>query len=167
MGFNLSEIKLTASQAAQSIGETVHVVRNWMKDFKSYIPFEKQENGYNLFTQESIDVLMKIKKMYREQNLSTKQIEAILAGADSPIARDEQAAAAVETMGAVQELLEQQRQFNQELLNRLDKQQQQFEKFVQRRDEQIMFVLKEMQESREQKRLMEKSESWWKRLFKG
>lgn len=162
----MSEIKLTVTQAAKNLGETTHILRNWLKDFRPYIPTEKADNGYNLFTQDGIDVLMRIKKMYREQNLTTKQIEAILAGADKPTVRDEQAAA-IETMDGVRELLEQQREFNAELLKRMDAQHEQFEKFVQRRDEQIMYVLRELQESREQKRLEARRQlPWWKRWFK-
>lgn len=162
----MSEIKLTVAQVAKELGETVHIVRNWLREFRSYIPAEKSDNGYNLFTQDAINVLSKIQKMHREQNLSTKQIEAILSGADRPTVSEE--AATVETMSAVRELLEEQRSFNAELLKRLDQQNQQFEKFVARRDEQIMFVLREMQEAREQRQLMAgEKKGWFKRLFKG
>lgn len=163
----MSDVKLTVAQAAQELGESVHIVRNWLKDFRSYIPSEKSGNGYNLFTQDAIDVLRRIQKMFREQNLSTKQIEAILSGADRPTIKTDEQAAAAESFGAVKELLDEQRLFNSELLKRLDDQHQQFEKFVQRRDEQIMFVLRELQETREQRQLENKQKSWWKRWFKG
>lgn len=163
----MSEIKLTVSQLAHEIGETDHTVRNWLKSFRHYIPSEKSSGGYNLFNQDAINVIWQIKKMYREQNLSTKQIEAILAGADRPAVRTEEAAAAIESFESVRDLLEEQRIFNAELLKRLDQQHEQFEKFVNRRDEQIMYVLRELQHAREQKQLSGKTIPWYKRLLKG
>lgn len=166
----MSEIKLTIKQVANNLGESVHVVRNWLKEFRAYIPCEKSEGGYNLFNQDAIDAITRIQKMFREQNLTGKQIEALLAGADRPVVRNEETAAAVETMEGVRELLEEQREFNQALLKGLDEQRKQFEIFVQKRDEQIMYVLRELQEAREQKKLMggqQQNDPWWKRWFKG
>lgn len=159
----MEEVKLTVSQVAQEIGEPVYTVRNWLKEFRPYIPVEKSPGGYNLFNQEAINVINRIKKMYREQNLSTRQIEAILSGADKPTVPDDP----VQTWADVRELLEEQRKFNVALLERLDQQRQQFEDFVRRRDEQLIMVLRELREGREQKRLPGRRQSWLKRWLKG
>lgn len=143
----MEEVKLTVAQAAQQIGETVHTVRNWLKDFRPYIPVDKTPSGYNLFTQDGINALNKIKKMFREQNLSTKQIEAILSGAEKPTVPTQ-----AEPIDVIREMLDEQKRFNAELLVRLDEQNQ-------RRDQQLMLVLAEI---REQKRLTARKKPWWK-----
>lgn len=157
------EVRLTVSQVAQEIGESVHTVRNWLRDFRPYIPCEKSAGGYNLFAQEGINAFLRIKKMYREQNLSTRQIEAILAGAELPSVKDE-VATSIESLDAIRELLEEQRQFYAALLQKLDEQRQQFEQFVQRRDELLMASLREL---REKKQLQGKRRPWWKLWSKG
>lgn len=159
-GFKVEEVKLTVSQVALQLGETVHIIRNWLKEFRDYIPSEKSPGGYNLFTQEGIDVLTRIQKMHREQNLSTRQIDAILAGADKPTVKND----ITETTETIKSFLEDQRKFNMAIIEKLEDQRQQFESFVQRRDEQIMFVLRELQQ---QKQLTGKKNPWWKAWKKG
>lgn len=144
----MSEIKLTVSQVAQEIEESVHTVRNWLSYFRVYIPFEKSPSGYNLFTQDAVNSLHRIKKMYREQNLSTKQIEAILSGAEKPTVPEK-----IESTDMIREILDEQKRFNAELLARLDEQ-------TQRRDQQLMLVLSELREQRKQ--LQSKKKPWWK-----
>lgn len=143
----MEEVKLTVSQVAQEIGESVHTVRNWLRDFRTYIPTEKTESNYNLFTQEGINSLNRIKKMYREQNLSTKQIEAILSGAEKPVVQNE-----IESISIIREILDEQKRFNEELVARIEEQNQ-------RRDQQLMIVLSGL---REQNRLKGKKKPWWK-----
>lgn len=162
----MSEIKLTVSQIASEIGESPHVIRNWVKDFKAYLPLEKSAGGYNLFNQDCIDVMMSIKKMHREQNLTVRQIEAILSGADKPIFKNDETAVTLETFEGVKELLEEQRNFNAALLQQLQRQQDSFESFVQKRDEQIMYILGELREERNDKR-NKKNKGWLKGLLKG
>lgn len=155
----MSEIKLTVSQAAGEIGETVHVLRNWMKEFKDFLPLEKSEGGYNLFTQDAIDVLQKIKRLHREENLSTRQIVAILSGAEKPKATEDEEKALV-TVETLRGLLEEQRTFNIAMLQRIEDQQKSFEDFVQRRDAQVLLMLNEMEERKKRRR------PWYRRMFR-
>lgn len=146
----MREIRLTVAQAAKEIGESVHVVRNWLGDFRPYIPVEKSDAGYNLFTQESINVLKKIQHMARVQKLKTRQIEAILAGAEMPVADEEAGSSLAEEIKEIKELLTKQQEFNAALVTRLDEQQKTLETAIKRRDEQVYFMMNEI---REQKKL--------------
>lgn len=155
----MGEIKLTVAQVAKQIGESVHVVRNWISDFRTYIPLEKSESGYNLFTQESINVITHIQKMAREQKLTTRQIEAILSGVEKPTIPDADIPPGLlEEMKEIKQMLSDQQAMNIEIMKRL-------EEHIKKRDENLMFVLSEL---REQKKLMAAAEQKpaWKRWFK-
>jgi hypothetical protein len=52
---NQGEILLTVKEVAVIIEETPNIVRNWMKELKSYIPLQKNESGYNVFNQEALE----------------------------------------------------------------------------------------------------------------
>jgi DNA-binding transcriptional MerR regulator len=128
----------TVSQAAQHIGESVHVVRNWLKDLREHIPAEKSPAGYNLFNQDGIKVLKDIKYMVRGQNLTTKQIEGILSAAGSAVEIEDIQESNVVTEDVLKELL--------------DKQRLEFENFIRKRDEQMSVLLLEIRELRDEKR---------------
>lgn len=160
----MGEIRLTVSQVADEIGEKAHTVRNWLRDYRQYIPLEKAPNGYNLFTQNSINVLREIQRMSREQNLTARQIERILAGESMPTAAAPEVAAATQTdIDDIKEALKQQQEFNKVLLSRLEEQQQYIEKMIDQRDRQLMTFLKEV---REQQKLLTAGRSRWK-FWKG
>lgn len=144
----MEEVKLTVAQVAKEIGESTNIVRNWLRDFRDYIPLDKSPGGYNLFNQESMNVITNIQKMSREQNLTTRQIEAILSGAGRPTAREEPEKSLSPEIEEIKEMLREQRDFNRALLDRLDEQNRQFENFVKRRDEQVLLSLREIRESK-------------------
>lgn len=156
----MSDIKLTVKQAAHEIGESVHVLRNWLSDFRTHIPLEKSESGYNLFTQESINVIRQIQKMSREQKLTTRQIAAILSGAEKPITPDEKemTPAIREEIEELKQMIRAQQSMNIEVMQRI-------ESHIKKRDEQLMHVLAEL---REQRKMLQASSSrpWWKRWSK-
>ena len=52
---NQGEISLTVKEVATIIEETPNIIRNWMKELKSYIPLQKNESGYNVFNQEALE----------------------------------------------------------------------------------------------------------------
>lgn len=146
----MGEIKLTAAQIAVEIGETVYVVRNWIKDFKPYLKLEKSESGYNLFTQDSTNVMMRIKKMSREQNLSVKQIQAVLSGADKPSKNDKK------DIEIMQDFINRQTAFNQAVLEKMDEQSKMIEQVLKQRDEKLMLGLHEIRDRRK----------WWQKWLK-
>lgn len=154
----MNEVKLTVSQVAAQIGETVHIVRNWVSDFRSYIPLEKSEAGYNLFNQDAINVIKKIQTMSRDQKLTTRQISAILSGAEKPVVSDKNLPPAViNEINEIKGMLAEQMDLNRQMIMRLDE-------HIKKRDEQLMFVLREL---RDQKKLLEvKQEPGFRRLLR-
>lgn len=155
----MGEIKLTVAQVAKQIGESVHVIRNWISDYRAYIPLEKSESGYNLFTQESINVITQIQKMAREQKLTTRQIEAILSGVEKPTIPDKDIPPGLmDEMKEIKQMLADQQAMNIEIMKR-------FEEHIKKRDENLVFVLSELREQKKMITANEKKPSW-KRWFK-
>lgn len=81
MGENMDE-KLSLKEVSALLKESPNVIRNWLKDFRPYIPIEKADNGYNAFGSEAIAVFQRIKQLARSQGFSKRQIAAELAGID-------------------------------------------------------------------------------------
>lgn len=148
----MDEIKLTISQIANEIGESVHTCRNWFKDYRDYIPHVKDKNGYNLFTREGLEIFLKIKRMFRDQKLTARQIGAILAGAELPTAAAAESPK-VDDLAEIKKMLAQQQEFNHALIQRLDKQQQFIEHALQLRDQQLTETLRLMQDRKKRR--------WW------
>lgn len=144
----MDEIKLTVSQVAQMVGENIHTVRNWVRDFRDLIPLEKDDRGYNIFNEQAMQVMHRIKKMYREQKLTTKQIRAILTGASNP-AESVAASVEIDLVAEIKQMMQQQQDFNRELVERLD-----------RRDRQLTETLKAIQLQR-----LQNDRSWFRKLF--
>lgn len=153
----MTDLRLTVSQVAEEIKETVHTVRNWIRDFRPYLRLEKSSGGYNLFNQDALEQMQQIKKYYREQGLSTKQIQAILSGAEKPELPTEE-----NQLKKIIEHLERQEEFSKLLAATLHQQQKMLEESIKRRDEQLMIALQERRERKERKNV-----PIWKRLFIG
>lgn len=79
MGENLGKNLWKMNEVAMLIGESAHVVRDWHKKLRKYIPTEKGENGYNYFDEEALGVLRLIQRLIRDQNYSLRQVEHALA----------------------------------------------------------------------------------------
>lgn len=156
----MDEVKLTVSQVAATLGESVNVIRNWFRDFKAYIPHDKSGGGYNLFTQDSMRVFISIQKMTREQNLTTRQVEAILSGAAAPTIREDEpdGPSLREEIAELKQMMQLQTEFNAALIQKLDEQRAQLERIVDRRDSELLLTLREMRQNRQK--------PWWKRLLK-
>lgn len=71
-------MKFTVKQAAAKIGETVHVIRHWLRTYGEAIPHERTPSGYRLFDQAGLDALKRVQLMHREQKLTAKQVKVML-----------------------------------------------------------------------------------------
>lgn len=181
---------LTVKEVANILEETPHIVRNWMKDLRAYIPLKKDKNGYNTFDAEALERMKLIKQLHREQNYSIKQIEHYFAtggesykpvptkGVDELLAEElrkmrEEIQAAREEIQTLQEHSEKQEQFNQALIQRLDEQQQYMDHKLEIRDRLLVESLKESMENKqkesaaaiEQEKVQKQKKSFWQRLF--
>jgi DNA-binding transcriptional MerR regulator len=72
--------KLSLKEVSAALKESPNVIRNWIRDYKPYIPIEKADNGYNTFGEEAVAVLRRIKQLARVQHYSKRQIMVELAG---------------------------------------------------------------------------------------
>jgi DNA-binding transcriptional MerR regulator len=163
LGDNLPRVK----QVAAMLGETEDVIRNWLKELKAYIPVTKAGNGYQLFTDDAIDVLRMIQRMNRNQGYTIRQIEGQLAaGKQEPIT--EQPAAdpgtdVLKKLTEIEQMLQLQSEFNKELLTRLDNQQQYIEQSLKTRDQNLVESLREIRENRLAIAAAEEDKKpWWK-----
>lgn len=115
---------LSVKEAAEYINEGPGVVRNWLRELKTLIPVIIGENGYRYFDQKSLDILVKVKQMRNEKQMSLRQIEDELTRplpASIPIAT-EATEKILQDLQTIKEELELQKNFNQVLVQQLKKQ---------------------------------------------
>lgn len=120
---------LSVKEAAEYINEGPGVVRNWLRELKTLIPVIIGENGYRYFDQKSLDILVKVKQMRNEKQMSLRQIEDELTSpvpASIPIAT-EATEKILQDLQTIKEELELQKNFNQVLVQQLKKQQEHIE----------------------------------------
>lgn len=119
---------LSVKEAAEYINEGPGVVRNWLRELKTLIPVIIGENGYRYFDQKSLDILVKVKQMRNEKQMSLRQIEDELTSPlpSIPIAA-EAAEKILQDLQTIKEELELQKNFNQVLVQQLKKQQEHIE----------------------------------------
>jgi len=121
---------LSVKEAAEYIEEGPGVVRNWLRELKTLIPVVIGENGYRYFDQKSLDILVKVKQMRNEKQMSLRQIEDELTSpvpASIPIATDA-TEKILQDLQTIKEELELQKNFNQVLVQQLKKQQEHIER---------------------------------------
>lgn len=161
----MSDKRLKTKEVAALLGETVHVVRNWVKQLRPFIPFDKNDVNYALFDEEAVKVMRKIQQLHRKQGYSMKQIENYFASGEEDFAPlPEQQSP--EAMSEIRELIRQQNEFNQALLQRMEEQQKAFEEWTRNRDQLTTMVLTELRETKRMQAIMWEEEQtkrpWWK-----
>src|SRR5690606_32306951 len=98
-----------------------------------------------------------IKKKYREQGFSTKQIAAILSGATLPVEEEKS------DYELLAERLDKQDRALAEILRMQQEQNEMIERSIKARDEQIILTLREFREKKQPKSLVDKLLSRFKR----
>jgi DNA-binding transcriptional MerR regulator len=142
---------LTVKEVSSLIGESVHVIRNWLKDLKDYIPIDKSEAGYNLFGEEATEKLRTVQRLHRDNGYSMKQIEYYFAtgGKDfipvpsAPEAEEilaKELQSMKEDIKMMREQLRKQEEFNMALIRKLEEQQ----KTIQSKDELLLQSMSEI-----------------------
>lgn len=169
--------ELTVKDVSNIIEESPNVVRNWMKELRPYIPLKKNKSGYNVFDDEALEVLKQIREMHRDRNYSIKQIEHYFSTggeAYKPTPKKSMEEQLADELKEIKERLTQQEEdskkrdeFNQALLDRLDKQQEYIDKRINQRDEELLKGIREIQERKQLEVAATKEEektndSWWK-----
>lgn len=121
---------LSVKEAAEYIEEGPGVVRNWLRELKTLIPVIIGENGYRYFDQKSLDILVKVKQLRNDKQMSLRQIEDELTSpvpTSIPIATDA-TEKILQDLQTIKEELELQKNFNQVLVQQLKKQQEHIER---------------------------------------
>lgn len=75
----VNEKSYSIREIASDLGETVHIVRNWIRDLRPYIVLYKTESGSNQFGKEAFETLHLVQRLHRNDGLSMKEIEFYLA----------------------------------------------------------------------------------------
>lgn len=148
---NLEEMSLTIKEAAQYIGESTGVVRNWMRELKSHIPTIQGENGYHYFDKEALERLLLIKQMTRDQNYSLKQINYHFSTggmAIKPEPTPEASDLILKELADIKQQMELQNDFNQALVQKLEKQEKYITDSLNKRDQKLMESMRNFQQAR-------------------
>lgn len=176
------DIEWTFKETAIMINETPSILRNWFKELKDYIPHRKNQSGYNVFNKESLERLKEIKSLIRDQNWSVKQIEHYYATGGEyfkPEPDDQVGKVIAEEMRLMREQMqrmqednqyfreafENQREFNQVLVQQLEEQN---KRYFQKFDENMRALQetkKLMIEEQEAQNKEQKKDSFFARLF--
>lgn len=146
---NHNDLLLTVKEVAQYISESPHVIRNWLKELKPYIPTQQGENKYHYFNQEGVDRLLLIQKMSREQGYSIKQIKYYFTTGEDPGKKEvkpEFEDRILKELEALKSSLKQQEKFNQVLLEKLDEQNQYIKDSLEKRDTNLLETMNQMQQ---------------------
>lgn len=172
---NIDEMQLTVKEAAQYIGESAGVIRNWMRELKPYIPTIKGENGYHYFGKEALVKLLLIKQLSREQNYSIKQIEYHFISDGKTVKPEPKLEASELILKELQEIktkLDLQEQFNKVLVEQLEKQQKHIDDqqkllsdSLDNRDQQLLLAIKESQQVQEETSASTQKKGFLARLF--
>ncbi|WP_414848471.1 MerR family transcriptional regulator, partial [Bacillus sp. IT-79MI2] len=55
-------IAMTVKEVALCLDESPNVIRNWMKELRTYISLEKNESGYNVFNEKALEQMKMVKQ---------------------------------------------------------------------------------------------------------
>lgn len=139
VGKKVSNEKLRVNEVAAILGESAYIVRNWLRDFRDWIPVEKAANGHNEFTPAAVEQMKRIRHLIRDRGFSTRQVEHTLATGKE----DTGAIAAADDVAELKEMVrqlaaaqEQQNELSQAILSKLDERDRQLTQFlIERREE--------------------------------
>lgn len=172
---NQGEILLTVKEVAATIEETPNIVRNWMKELKPYIPLQKNESGYNVFDQEALERLKLIKQLHRERNYSIKQIEHYFSTDGETFKPTptkeigeiiaEELQGLHEEIKTLRDYVQRQEEFNKALVTKLQEQQTYLDKKLDKRDQDLMQLIRDTQETKKLIAATEQKQSWFSKLF--
>lgn len=142
--------------------------------------FARTEQNRRLFTKDDLNVLEHLKTLIREKNMSLDNASIIVASmfnddrspTGTPSVREENnGVISNEVIHKLTEHIEQQEKFNQELLKRLDEQNDYINKRLDQRDKLLMETLRDLNKQRKEEiKLLEQANedkgNWFTRLFK-
>ncbi|MFC5775526.1 DUF3967 domain-containing protein [Ectobacillus antri] len=150
----------TVKEVAGIVEESPHTIRNWLKELKHYIPVTKNQAGYNVFDNEALEKVKEIKQLHREQGMAIKQVEYYFATGGKefvvPPKKEigheiaEELKALREELAEVREYNRRQEEFNQALIQELQKQREFIKQRDEGRDKQLMIAIREMQDTKKQ-----------------
>lgn len=144
-------------------------------------PFLRNENGYRVFTEKDIFIFNEFKNLSKK-NVPVDDIAKILTSKhkNAMSEADTNNSETIDTQGISPDMLkallekvdtllqenEQQKQFNHELLKRLDQQSRYIEKSLEKRDQQLLASIREVQEIKSVAAASEEKKKKWYHFWK-
>ncbi|MGG3879616.1 MerR family transcriptional regulator [Bacillus smithii] len=143
---------MTVSEVSEKINVPVETVRRYLRQFSLYLKVKKMHKKY-LIHDDSLTVLETIRQLYAEGK-NAEEIENILATSGATMTITVQGDDEWMTVNVAEELkdikksLEEQKQFNKQLLEQIQKQNEYINKRLEERDKLLMESLKQSLEKR-------------------
>ncbi|MFZ3577382.1 MerR family transcriptional regulator [Virgibacillus sp. DJP39] len=156
----VDKIEYTIKDASNLVNEKTSIIRNWLRELGEHIPTHKNESGYNVFLKDGIERLREIRSLHRENNYSIKMINHYFAtgGKDFIPVKEETGEKVAEELKALREEIRElkehdkkQTQFNEKLLEELQKQNTYINRSLNERDQKLLEVLEKKKEEKQEK----------------
>lgn len=163
-----------SKEIAGTVGIADSTLRKWCRLLETAgYRFVKDDNNRRAFTERDAILLKQLKILTYEKGIALDTaINAVIArfgdGAtrDIPLPGTPAVPQDDKRYDQIMERFDQQEAFNKALLDRLDRQTEYIEQSIKKRDENLMQVLKDMQETKKQIAAANEKKSWLKKLFK-
>lgn len=169
------------SEVSKTVGITADLLRKWVREFNLQI--DTTPNGHRRYTKEDIEQLIAISKKINEQKWSWDQVRSWLNGEEEVFVEREEKSRLEQKLDKqsdeIQELKDmvmQQQQFNQVLVERLERMNRYMEdelpqrREIESRDIKLLETIREKQEQHREEAFQEvaateEKKGFWKRLF--
>ncbi|PFK03453.1 hypothetical protein COI96_00040 [Priestia megaterium] len=175
----------TVPQTSEKTGIPQQTLRRYIASHAHLLRIKKEHKAYQLH-KECLDVLARIRELYGKGK-NSEEVDKILASEGVPITvevvsetGEQESTDLSEVMMDIKQALDEQKEFNKQLLDKFKEQeellvaqQKYIDEKLKQRDEQLMLSMREIQEAKllasptkEDITTEEKKDSWFIRLFK-
>jgi DNA-binding transcriptional MerR regulator len=167
---------LTVSEASEKVNIPVETLRRYLRHHNVHLKVKKLSKKYYIYN-ESMTVIEEIRRLYADGK-NVEEVEESLSSSGFPmtltVKNDDDEPMTVHVADEIKEIkeqLEKQTQFNQVLLDKLNEQNERMERYILKRDSEVMEKLNQIQSSHQT--LLEaastqessKKKKFWKRWF--
>lgn len=160
---------LSVTELENVLGIPKATIRRYLNRHEAHIKFKKNHKSF-LISSNSIDTLTKIRDFYKE-GMNAEQVDENLNELSIPMTieiKDEKKTQVINSSEVLQNIisaLEEQKEFNQLLVERLNRQQEYIEKSIIERDKRLMETLRTFQEVSATARIEGQKKRKWYHFF--
>lgn len=159
-------------EVEKQIGIPDATIRRYIRNHGHHLQIKKRGKSYLIAT-ESLPVIKKIRELY-DKGKQSEAVEEMLRQMNMPVIitvtdnENEVTVNTSEVLIQLQKDMNEQKKFNQSLLETLQKQQEYINTKLEERDRKLMESLRAIQETKKELAVTQEKEKqpWWKRLFK-